>query len=75
QMHGLGLKTWVKRAFYTGFIITVVLTYTLLREPYQANEVIRIPFIEYGVIFFMYGIYLLGAKLAGRSERLKEQTA
>ncbi len=63
QMHGLNLKPWMKRAFYSGFILAVLWTYIVLRQPYQVNEVIRIPLIEYAVVFVMYGIFLLVAKI------------
>lgn len=72
QMHGLGLKPWVKRAFYAGFIITILYTYTVMRAPYQANEIIRIPLIEYLVLFIMYGIYLLGAWIGSRFKKLTD---
>lgn len=57
QMHGLGLKPWVKNLFYTGFVLTILMTYTFLREPYMANEIIRIPMIDYILIFLTYGLW------------------
>jgi len=59
QMYGLGLNTWVKRALAIGFIILVVTYYTLAGNIDRVNEVIRIPIIDYAVIFLLYGIYLL----------------
>ncbi|MCY3858975.1 MAG: hypothetical protein OXG25_08705 [Gammaproteobacteria bacterium] len=44
----------------------VLLTYTLLREPFQVNEVIRIPLIEYGLVFVFYGIWWSVARVTGR---------
>ena len=56
QIHGLGLKRWARQAFYGSFQLLVLYVYLALREPYQANEIIRIPLIEYVVLFIMYGI-------------------
>lgn len=66
QMHGLGLKSWIKTAFGIGFLASVLITYTLIRLPFQANEVIRIPLIEYGMIFIMYGLWWVIARVTGK---------
>ena len=58
QMYGLGLNTWTKRGLAIGFIILVVAYYTLSGNIDGLNEVIRIPVIDYSVIFILYGIYL-----------------
>ena len=70
QMHGLGLKRWARQAFYGSFLLLVLYVYLALREPYQVNEVIRIPLIEYVVLFIMYGIYLAGAWISSRLRSL-----
>lgn len=72
QMHGLGLKPWVRAIFYGSFAFLVAYVYLVVRQPYQINEVIRIPMIEYLVVFAIYGLWLLGARLAGRSGHLRE---
>ena len=72
QMHGMRLKMWVRRAFYGSFLLVMLYVYLVMREPYQVNEVIRIPLIEYLVLFVMYGIYLLGAKISSRLRLLTE---
>lgn len=72
QMHGLGLKRWVKWLFSIGFVVSVLFTYTVQRAPYQVNEVIRIPFIEYGVVFAIYGLWWLFARFTGRFDTLRE---
>lgn len=72
QMHGLGLKRWVKLAFSAGFVLSVLFTYTVLRAPYMVNEVIRIPVIEYGMVFVMYGLWWLFARFTGRFESMKD---
>jgi uncharacterized membrane protein YhdT len=59
QMYGLGLNTWTKRGLAIGFIVLVVAYYTMSGDIAGINEVIRIPFIDYAVIFLLYGIYLL----------------
>ncbi len=70
QMHGLRLKPWVRRLFYGSFLLVMLYVYFVLREPYQINEVIRIPLIEYLVLFIMYWIYLLGARISSRFQPL-----
>ncbi len=71
QMHGLGLKRWVRQAFYGSFLLLALYVYLVLREPWQVNEVLRIPLIEYLVLFAMYGIYLAGAWLGSRASGLR----
>ncbi len=75
QMHGLGLKPWVRQLFYGAFLLLALYVYLVLREPYQVNEVLRIPLIEYLVLFIMYWIYLAGAWLVSRWRRFSVQTA
>lgn len=69
QMHGLGLKPWARQLFYGSFLLLMLYVYLVMREPYQVNEVLRIPLIEYLVLFIMYWIYLAGARLASRARR------
>ena len=71
QMHGLRLKPWVRQAFYGSFVLLALYVYLVVREPWQVNEVIRIPLIEYLALFAMYWIYLLGAWLSSRVRRLR----
>ena len=71
QMHGLRLKAWVRQAFYGSFVCLVLYVYLVMREPWQVNEVLRIPLIEYLVLFAMYGIYLLCAWLSSRLKPLR----
>ncbi|MCC7447407.1 MAG: hypothetical protein IT324_08335 [Anaerolineae bacterium] len=71
QMHGLNLRTWVKRAFYAGFVLAVLLTYTTIKKPFMINEVIRIPLIEYAVVFVMYGIFRGGAWASSKFKALR----
>jgi uncharacterized membrane protein YhdT len=58
QMYGLGLNTWSKRALAIGFIVVTVGAYAFMGRLGQWNEVIRIPVLDYMVIFLLYGIYL-----------------
>ncbi len=71
QMHGLRLKPWVRQVFYGSFLLLVLYVYFVMREPYQVNEVIRIPLIEYLALFVMYWIYLGGAWLGSRFRPLR----
>ena len=66
QMHGLGFRRWARQAFYGSFLLLTLYVYLVMREPYQVNEVIRIPLIEYLALFVMYGIYLAGAWVSSR---------
>jgi len=75
QMHGLGLKPWVRRMFYGSFLVVMLYVYFVMREPYQMNEVIRIPLIEYLVLFIMYWIYLLGAWITSQFKRFTSPPA
>ena len=72
QMHGLRLKPWLRRVFYGSFLLFALYTYTVLRQPWQANEILRIPLIEYAVIFIMYWIYLAAAKISSLFGSLKQ---
>lgn len=58
QMYGLGLNTWTRRGLALGFIVLTVGYYTTIGHIAGLNEVIRIPMIDYLVIFLLYGIYL-----------------
>ncbi len=69
QMHGLGLKPWTRQLFYGSFLLLMLYVYLVMREPYQVNEVLRIPLIEYLVLFIIYWIYLAGARLASSVRR------
>ena len=58
QMYGLGLNTLIKRALAIGFIVIAVGTYSMMGRLAAWNEIIRIPVLDYMVIFLLYGIYL-----------------
>lgn len=64
QLHGLGLKNWVKNLFYAGFALSLFVTYVFVRETYQINEVIRIPLIDYLMIFMTYGLWWFFARFS-----------
>ncbi len=75
QMHGLGLKPWVRQLFYGSFLLLMLYVYFILRQPYEINEVIRIPAIEYLVLFIMYGIYLFAAWISSKLPPLLQAKA
>lgn len=61
QIYGIGLKkNWI-HAFQAIFVLIALATYSGLfndREFYEINELVRIPFIEYLLVFvFVYAIY------------------
>lgn len=66
QMHGLGLKNWAKYTIYAAFALSLFITYTFVRQPFEINEVIRIPMIDYLMIFLTYGLWWLFAFVSGR---------
>jgi hypothetical protein len=72
QMHGLGLKNWVKNCFYAGFAISLIITYGFLRQPYMINEVIRIPVVDYLMIVATYGLWWLFARFTGQFKQFTE---
>lgn len=57
---------WVKNVIYALFALSLFVTYTLVREPFQINEVIRIPLIDYILIFATYGLWLMVAVISKR---------
>jgi hypothetical protein len=74
QMYGLGLSTWTRRGIATVFIVAVVVAYEVMGRFGQLNEVIRIPMLDYLVVFLIYGLYLGLSWVAGlfRRGRLAE---
>ncbi len=66
QMYALDFKPWLRRAFLLGYAGTVLFSYTVVREPFMVNEVIRIPFIEYGLVFVTYGLWWVFARTTGK---------
>jgi hypothetical protein len=58
QMFGVGLKTWGKYTLGGIYIALAVGTYIVMNRMGSINEIIRIPVLDYMVIFLLYGIYL-----------------
>lgn len=65
QMYGLGLNTWARRGLATVFLLAVVASYGVTGRLAQINEVIRIPILDYLVVFLVYGLYLVASRLYG----------
>lgn len=70
QMHGLGLSRLVRWAIGMVYILAVVVVYSS-RELAALNELIRIPVIEYLVMFMMAGLVWLGLWIADRIKSLR----
>ncbi len=68
QMHGLGLKAWMKWAILALYVGSVLLTYSQLGWA-RINEIIRIPLIEYLLVFALAGLISLGMWLARKMRR------
>ena len=64
QMFGLGLKPLTKRLLGGGFVVLVIGIYAAMGRLAHLDEVIRIPVLEYGVVFLLYGIFLAGLGIA-----------
>jgi hypothetical protein len=75
QLYGLNLKPWVIRSLTALYIVLVTLTYTIIRPPAAVNEVIRIPLIEYLIIFVAYGIFLFGGWVSSLFKGLRNPAA
>ena len=65
QMHGLSLPRWMKWTFTGLFIGGAVVVYSS-RGWVQLNEVLRIPLIEYMLVFVLAGLIALGIWIADR---------
>lgn len=64
QMYGLGLKPWMRWGFLASYVAAVLVVYSQKGWVYL-NEIIRIPLIEYLLVFVLAGIIWLLMKLVG----------
>jgi hypothetical protein len=71
QMHGLSLPRWLKWAFTGIFIGGTLLVYSS-RGWVQLNEILRIPIIEYLLVFVLAGLVALGIWVAERFRKRPE---
>jgi hypothetical protein len=65
QMHGLNLPRWLKWTF-TGIFASGALIVYSSRGWTQLNEIIRIPLIEYLLVFVLAGLVALGIWIVDR---------
>jgi hypothetical protein len=65
QMHGLGLPRWLRWILTGAFIGGAIIVYSS-RGWVQFNEVLRIPLIEYLLVFGLAGLIALGIWIADR---------
>jgi hypothetical protein len=65
QMHGLGWRAWV-RWMVTGLYVAAALVVYSSRGWVQLNEIVRIPVIEYLLVFVLAGLVALGIWVADR---------
>lgn len=63
QMHGLNLPRWLKWTFTSLYVAAGVLVYSG-RGLVQLNEILRIPVIEYLLVFVLAGVVALGIWIA-----------
>ncbi len=59
QMHGLDLSRFLRGVIAVTFVLGAGLYYGLSGDLARINEVIRIPVIEYGLVFAFYGLFLI----------------
>lgn len=71
QMHGLGINARLRWLVAALFVLGVALFYLWNGNLARVNEVIRIPVIEYGLVFFFYLLYLLFDALIRLVRRMK----
>lgn len=64
QMYGIGLKAWQRWAFLAAYIIGALGWYSFT-DIANINEVVRIPIIEYLLVFIFAGVVWLVMKLTG----------
>lgn len=74
QMHGLGLKVWQRWGFLIAYVTAVLLVYSD-RGWAQLNEIVRIPVIDYVLVFAIAGIIWIGMKVVGLFNREESNTA
>jgi len=65
QMHGLGLSRWLRAGFIAAYGLAVVLIYSE-RGWENLNEIIRIPAIDYLLVFAIGGAIVLALRLRRR---------
>ena len=58
QIYGIGLSKTIRRVIAALFVIGTVLFYALNGNIAGLNEVIRIPLIEFGLVIFIYLLFL-----------------
>lgn len=68
QMHGLALPRWLKWVFTGLFIAGAVLVYST-RGLANTNEILRIPVIEYLLVFVLASLVALGIWIADRLKK------
>lgn len=68
QMHGLSLPRWLKWTFAGLYVAGALLVYSS-RGWVQLNEIVRIPLIEYLLVFVLAGLVAMGIWIADRFRR------
>ncbi len=63
QMHGLGLPRWVRALFVVAYVGGIALVYSTARPLANVHEVLRIPLVEYLLVFVIAALVAAGAFL------------
>jgi hypothetical protein len=71
QMHGLNLRRWFKYLLMAVYIGGVILLYSQ-RGWANLNEIIRIPLVDYVLVFFLAGLIGLGLRISSRKQSSKQ---
>ncbi|MFC7625582.1 hypothetical protein [Microlunatus sp. GCM10028923] len=59
QLHGLGLSRMIKTLVIIGYGLAAILVYLARGRPADLHEIIRIPLIEYALVFVVAGLVWL----------------
>jgi hypothetical protein len=73
QMHGLGLKLWMKLLILTAYIGGALVVYS--ERASKIYELISIPLIEYLAVFVLAGLFWIGLRIAGRIGNYRRESA
>lgn len=68
QLYGTGLSPLLRRLLGVMFVVAAVAVYALSDRLGQVHEILRIPMLDYAVVFALFGIYWLVSRLLPPSQ-------
>ena len=66
QMHGLGLSRLARAVFVLAYVAGIVIVYATVRPLANVHEVVRIPIVEYALVYLLALAIWLGLLAADR---------